>query len=314
METRYTINQKIALAALTELNNVFFNTSFYDDDGKCIEPLTSTAAIDGDFTWHEWNPAYVERMRNLLKEKLHKYVNITDKFKKAFNEALESDNDTFYENVHYLLCHHFHGMTARQVNEYNVACLQGRGEEKMEEIEKADPNFGKWAENGNTSEWDNLLLCGLMSGKNIFGTGELTEILLIIKQNTEIRREIKCLSMIEKTQAEAPESSTGTTTRQATDEAENRPKNADRHIPVITDEMVKDFAMRFGSDKGDYREILEHIAQLTSSNIGHYLFQCTTKKKQERLNRDLIAKELHRWLQANGFSVSKYRSWLSTFC
>lgn len=149
-------------------------------------------------------------------------------------------------------------------------------------------------------------------GRNIH---ELWELYNIIERANNVRAMyMGAMAACPQTNGEAPKSDERTTTRQATDEAENRPKNADRHIPVITDEMVKDFAMRFGSDKGDYREILEHIAPLTSSNIGHYLFQCTTKKKQERLNRDLIVKELHRWLQGNGFSVSKYRSWLSTFC
>lgn len=89
-------------------------------------------------------------------------------------------------------------------------------------------------------------------------------------------------------------------------------KDSTPNIPIITNEMVNDFAEKFGVDKKDnYREILEHCAQLSSSKIAHYLYMCKTINEQ--LNTDLSKKQLHDWLIDNGFKMAKYRSFCDTF-
>lgn len=313
---RYTINQKITLAALQELNEIFCDWPTYGANKECTEALMGGSMMiredDGSTRFPDYFPEYGEAMQGYLKDTLMKYPSIVDVVSKAFDEAFETDNVAFFDGVNYQLTHHWRNGTLAVAGIIHDTYFEDK-EPRQEDL-KAASNSG-WVPNGSNeheSKVKSRLLNGLMQFGFYYDIDELADMYNVIRAAFELRGNMrKAMAACPQTNAVTPKSDEQTTARLGNDEAENKLKKANRPIPVITDEMVSDFAGRFGTDKGDYREILEDIAQLSSSKIGHYLYKCKTKF--ERLNADLIAKNLHQWLWDEGFNVKKYMTWIHTF-
>lgn len=80
----------------------------------------------------------------------------------------------------------------------------------------------------------------------------------------------------------------------------------------VTDDMVSDFARKFGKFRGyDYRGILESITTSNNSQIAHTLHTC---RKNGELRNDIILKELHTWLQSHSYKVRTYSTFQKAFC
>lgn len=220
--TNFTINQKMALAALTELNYLFYNFPCFDDRGNYLEPLNGK----------DWNPMFVAQLTHYINNVyLKKYPNITDTFQKAFDEAMEADNSTFFEKVEYQFWHHLHdGLLARQ-KIFQKAYAAGDKTSSKEELMRQGPYNCKdtWVINGSIIT-DSLLWRGLTEfGRNI---PELWDINNIIERASEVRAMyMGAMAACPQTNGEAPKSDERTTKRQATDEAENKRKKANKPQP-----------------------------------------------------------------------------------
>lgn len=297
--TNFTINQKMALAALTELNHLFYNFPCLDKDGNLLDPLEGK----------DWNPTFAAKLTDYINNVyLKKYPNITDTLQKAFDEAMETDNVTFFDAVEYQFRHHKHDGLIAAHKIFDKARLSGDKTSSKEELMRQDPYNcnDTWVENGSFIT-DSLLWRGLLDfGRNI---PELWDINNIIERANNVREMyVGAMAACPRTNGEAPKSDERTTTRQATDEAENRPKKGNKPQP--------DFKSIIQPINGKTKEeILARLHELLDGKTGKDFGVVILKALQEKYltknpDEEMTRKEfgdIGKWCSIRGYFSANYQ-------
>lgn len=175
--------------------------------------------------------------------------------------------------------------------------------------------YGTKAQRKNKELYKTYLQHLLKQEKECFKSNN-TELLTLF--NGELNENIECfLDFIQEKLAALEPKQDAPVNKPQQRKPQETQENRNKSIPniTITDNMVTDFASKFGVDtnkKDNYRKILEYIAPLKSAAIAHYLRQC--KYKDKKLRSDVLIKELHNWLKDNNFNVQeKYDTFQKTF-